>query len=229
MILKYWVRVLSFDLFPPEISSVIVYRFTYHARMDRIHRFPFFIEEESHYAPIKLSVVGSTIAGKTCMVKRFCKNKFYTFQERTFGGEFNKKFISLNGYKARLDIWDVSSLSRKCALFPKYIQGAVLVIFVFAITYRESLMDIKKLFSPLVEANLKYILNENLHPFKILVGNHCDRAQNRQCSKEDIERIARECGMDFVMECSGQMANANSGQNKHAQSMSMLYISLGSV
>ena len=79
MILKYWVRVLSFDLFPPEISSVIVYRFTYHARMDRIHRFPFFIEEESHYAPIKVSVVGSTIAGKTCMVKRFCKNKFYTF------------------------------------------------------------------------------------------------------------------------------------------------------
>ena len=101
--------------------------------------------------------------------------------------------------------------------------------FVFAITYRESLMDIKKLFSPLVEANLKYILNENLHPFKILVGNHCDRAQNRQCSKEDIEKIARECGMDFVMECSGQMANANSGQDKHAQSMSMLYISLGSV
>ena len=54
----------------------------------------------------KMIIIGNSGAGKTCLVRKFCKDTFNSNYTMTIGIEFESKDILINKEKIQLQIWD---------------------------------------------------------------------------------------------------------------------------
>lgn len=54
----------------------------------------------------KMIIIGNSGAGKTSLVRKFCKNTYNSNYTMTIGIEFESKDITINKEKIQLQIWD---------------------------------------------------------------------------------------------------------------------------
>lgn len=67
-------------------------------------------DEMDFSATYKVLVLGDSNVGKTCIVHRYCDERYYDTYISTIGIDFKQKLISLDGQAIKLQIWDVSKL-----------------------------------------------------------------------------------------------------------------------
>ena len=193
MILCLWLRTLSFELFPSEILSVIIDRFTYRKQMD----------QNLHFIRglLKVLLVGKDKVGKTALVSRWGENKFIENYEATIGVDFLTKTLDANELsfdeEVLLQIWDTAGQERFQSLGKAYYRGASVAMFCYDVTNRQSLMDIKTKWLSGVNRSAEDAL-------KVLVGNKCDLKGDKACSEQDVAEIVKECGIEKVVECSAK-------------------------
>nr|XP_037279726.1 ras-related protein Rab-13-like [Rhipicephalus microplus] len=76
-------------------------------------------------AIFKILVLGDSNVGKTCIVHRFCDERFYDTYISTIGIDFKQKIINLDGVPVKLQIWDTAGQERFRTLTTAYYRGAM--------------------------------------------------------------------------------------------------------
>ncbi|KOB67769.1 Ras-related protein Rab-8A, partial [Operophtera brumata] len=89
-------------------------------------------------ATYKLLVLGDSNVGKTCIVHRYCDERYYDIYISTIGIDFKQKIISLDGVPIKLQIWDTAGQERFRTLTTAYYRGAMGIILMYDITNLES-------------------------------------------------------------------------------------------
>ncbi|XP_013777557.1 ras-related protein Rab-8A-like isoform X1 [Limulus polyphemus] len=145
-------------------------------------------------ATYKMLVLGDSNVGKTCIVNRFCDEKFYDTYISTIGIDFKQKIINLDGMPVKLQIWDTAGQERFRTLTTAYYRGAMGIIVMYDVTNMDSFNHLSYWFRN---------IEENASPdlVKVLVGNKCDVTHLRQIERERGEKLADSFNIPFF-ECS---------------------------
>ncbi|GLV41302.1 RabX4 [Carabus blaptoides fortunei] len=141
-------------------------------------------------ATYKVLVLGDSNVGKTCIVHRYCDERYYDTYISTIGIDFKQKIISLDGVPVKLQIWDTAGQERFRTLTTAYYRGAMGILLMYDTTSLESFN------------HLSYWLRnieENASPdvVKVLVGNKCEATAQRSVDAERGQKIADNFEMPF--------------------------------
>jgi small GTP-binding protein len=136
--------------------------------------------------PIKVVVLGDHAVGKTSLLSRWHQGTFDLRQQSTIGAAFILTDFVYNSESYKLQIWDTAGEERFQALAPIYSQNAKGAILVFDLTRRESLEDLPRWRSCLLEDI----------PI-VIVGNKCDLEHARKVMYFDGSSAAKQMGADY--------------------------------
>uniref|UniRef100_A0A6B2EHB6 Ras-related protein Rab-1 n=1 Tax=Phlebotomus kandelakii TaxID=1109342 RepID=A0A6B2EHB6_9DIPT len=139
----------------------------------------------------KILVLGDSNVGKTCIVHRYCDERYYDTYISTIGIDFKQKLINLDGVPVKLQIWDTAGQERFRTLTTAYYRGAMGILLMYDVTNLESFN------------NLAYWLrniHENASPdvVTVLAGNKCEcPPAQRMVEKARGEKIAENFDIPF--------------------------------
>ena len=57
---------------------------------------------------MKVIVVGDGQVGKTCLITRFCKDKFLNEYKKTLGVDYLEKLMLIDGEEVTFHVWDTA-------------------------------------------------------------------------------------------------------------------------
>ena len=161
-------------------------------------------------------VLRGAVTGKTCLCKKIYNGKFPESDCGTVGVEFYHIPIKIDNIIIKLQIWDTCGQEVYSQIYSTYCQNSDLVMIVYAINDRVSFDKIDHYLN-----NAKSNSGKNCHYF--LIGNKKDLEYERQVSKEEGEKFAKEKNFDFFIEIS-----AKTGENLKAifiKAAKILYLS----
>jgi small GTP-binding protein len=143
-------------------------------------------------APIKIVVLGDHAVGKTSLLSRWHHGTFDLRLKPTIGAAFILTDRVCNGEVYRLQIWDTAGEERFQAIAPIYSQNAKGAILVFDLTQRESLENLPRWRSCLLE-DIPVVI----------VGNKCDLDGERQVTYFDGASVAKQMGAAYFEASAG--------------------------
>lgn len=141
-------------------------------------------------APKKYKVVllGESGVGKSSLVVRLVKNEYLPSQHSTVGASFFRYAAALDdGVTVNFDIWDTAGQERYKSLASMYYRGAAAALVVYDITVYDS-FDRARFW-------IKELLANSPDTLIALVGNKCDREDERAVSKDEAKRLAAESNL----------------------------------
>jgi len=141
----------------------------------------------------KAVFLGSSAAGKTSLIERYCKSQFNDYQEPTIGAAFNCTTIPTTPQPTRVGIWDTAGQERYDSLCPMYYRGASAAIIVFDVTECSSFAKANHWLQTLKENETKAGL--------ILVGTKIDLEEKRKIDYQRAHSLAQEYDAGYY-ECS---------------------------
>ena len=141
---------------------------------------------DDEYLGIKVTLIGESSVGKTCIINRFCKGVFNTDVESTLGANYSQKKLEKNGQKIRLDLWDTAGQEKYRAIGTHFYKESYIVCLVYDITSKESFENLKTIWYP--------DLKEYGEEYKIvaLIGNKLDKFLEEEVSEEEGRKFAKE-------------------------------------
>jgi len=148
---------------------------------------------------LKLLMLGDTGVGKTCLLLRYAHDSFSSMYITTIGIDYKVKLIELEGMKVRLQIWDTAGQERFRTITVSYFKGAHGIMLVYDITDRESFSSITHWITQIKE-------HADASVNIVLVGNKCDKEDERAVSRQEGQDLADRCGVRFF-ECSAKESN----------------------
>eukprot|EP01115_Flamella_aegyptia_P013956 TRINITY_DN7672_c2_g1_i1.p1 TRINITY_DN7672_c2_g1~~TRINITY_DN7672_c2_g1_i1.p1 ORF type:complete len:224 (+),score=59.37 TRINITY_DN7672_c2_g1_i1:25-672(+) len=146
------------------------------------------LEPQSVY---KLVLLGASDVGKSSLVLRFVKNKFFDKRENTIGAAFLTKTLKIDDNVIKFEIWDTAGQERYHSLAPMYYRDAEASIVVYDITNNESFGKAKRWLSELYKAGNKQMSIA-------LVGNKQDLDTQREVEYSEGEKYAKEQDLLFA-------------------------------
>ena len=167
-------------------------------------------------ANFKILLFGDETEGKKTLTQKFMMKLFSEGHEDTIGVDFEVKSLSVENYKIKLQMWDISGEGRFRSFLPTYISYARGCLFVYDVTEKPSLANINFWLNLVKEELTK----EEPLPI-IVVGIIPDSEKERQVSAEEGRRLANLLELDGFVEC-----NIKSGENveKMFESISKLML-----
>ncbi|XP_003743772.1 GTP-binding protein ypt2 [Galendromus occidentalis] len=142
----------------------------------------------------KILVLGDSNVGKTCIVHRFCDERFYDTYISTIGIDFKQKIINLDGTPVKLQIWDTAGQERFRTLTTAYYRGAMGILIMYDVTNMDSFNHLTYWFRNVEE-------NASPDVVKVLVGNKCDATSQRQVEASQLAKMAEQLDIAHF-ECS---------------------------
>ncbi|XP_076647888.1 ras-related protein Rab-8A-like isoform X1 [Halictus rubicundus] len=141
-------------------------------------------------ATYKVLVLGDSNVGKTCIVHRYCDERYYDTYISTIGIDFKQKIINLDGTPIKLQIWDTAGQERFRTLTTAYYRGAMGILLMYDVTSLESFNHL---------AYWLRNIQENASPdvVKVLAANKCDVTAHRTVDAERGQIIADNFDMPF--------------------------------
>lgn len=160
------------------------------------------LPQQSIVAPIRIKILsmGSAGSGKSCLIKRFCEERFIAKYIATIGVDYGVKPVKIDGNDVRVNFWDLSGHSEFFEIrneFYKDSQGAILV---FDVTSKESFEECD---AWLAEAS-KYGANPKEMPI-ILCANKIDK--KRVIAEEEGKHFAVSRGLIYYETSAGSGFN----------------------
>ncbi|KAM5157961.1 ras-related protein Rab-10-like [Mantella aurantiaca] len=138
---------------------------------------------------LKLVMTGDSNVGKTCIMSRYTDNTIPSYLS-TVGIDFKTKSIHVGDTPLKLQIWDTAGQERFHTLSVSYFRGAQGFLLVYDITNKNSFENIS-----LWMKDIKIKAGEDVEV--VLLGNKCDKEDEREVSKERGEKLAWEYGIPF--------------------------------
>lgn len=140
---------------------------------------------------IKVVLLGSTMVGKTSIVRKEMTGGFDREEAPTIGACFTTKSIEVQDQLVKIQIWDTAGQERFRSLAPMYYHNADSALLVYSIDNSASFDDLEQW----VEE-----LRKNMNPLPRLwvIGNKSDLEDQRAVSVPDAEEFAKRIGADFL-------------------------------
>ena len=150
-------------------------------------------------AKFKLVLLGKSDVGKSSLVLRFGKGKFYEFQDATIGAAFLTQNVCLGYTTVKFEIWDTAGQERFHSLAPMYYRNAQAAVVVYDITNADTFERAKK---GVGEFQRQALPDTVL----ALAGNKSDFETRRTVEYDKASAYAEENGLLF-METSAKNGN----------------------
>lgn len=142
-------------------------------------------------ATYKILVLGDSNVGKTCIVHRYCDDRYFDTYISTIGIDFKQKIIDLDGVPVKLQIWDTAGQERFRTLTTAYYRGAMGILLMYDITNCESFNHLSMWLKNISE-------NASPNVAKLLVGNKCDMNSHREVPENRGKQIAENFEIGFL-------------------------------
>ena len=141
---------------------------------------------------LKITLIGDSGVGKTCIIRRFVSNEFSDETLSTDGVNYSKKEISFEDKTVQLDIWDTAGQEQYRSLGKHFYKDSFIVILVYNITSKETFENLKNIW-------LDDVINFG-EEYKVLavVGNKCDLYEQEAVPEEDGRKFAQEHDAIFM-------------------------------
>lgn len=135
----------------------------------------------------KVTLLGNPGVGKTCIVKKFCYNKYQEQYKVTLGADFGTKQINVDGVMATAQVWDTAGQERFNSMGPAFYRGSDACVLVYDVTDPKSLTGLAEWKRTFLE---QAHVDDDDFPF-VVVGNKCDLpAHEHVVTEEDGQNWA---------------------------------------
>ena len=160
------------------------------------------INEEKNYNGIKVTLLGNSGVGKTCIILRYTKNEYNDNTLSSRGVSYSSKIISINNKEVQLDLWDTAGQEKFRSLGMYFYKDSHIVLLVYDITNKESFEDLKNVwYNDLKKYGEQYTV-------LAVVGNKCDMYEvENTVPEEEARKFAEEKNAVFML------VSAKSGDN----------------
>jgi DnaJ family protein C protein 27 len=148
---------------------------------------------------MKVISMGSEAVGKSCIIKRFCEERFIPKYLMTIGIDYGVKRVNVDGSEVRVNFWDLSGCGEFFETRTEFYKDAQAAILVYDVTNQRSFLQLD---SWVMEAN-KYGAKDLM---VAVCANKAD-APKRAVSEADGKKFAASKGFLYFE------TSAQSGQN----------------
>ena len=155
--------------------------------------------QQAHKYLFRVCLLGDAGVGKTSLLTRFCDNSFKENYNNTIGVDFRVVTLKCKDIISKVHIWDTAGQERFRSLALNYLKNSHGFIFIYDITSQESFNNVVNWINLALEKNTHTIAN-------FLVGNKCDKEEERKINKKEGENLAKLKNL-FFLETSAKLDN----------------------
>ena len=142
---------------------------------------------------LKITLIGDTGAGKTCIINRYINDDFLPDKVSTMGVFCSNKLVKENNKLLRVDLWDTAGQEQYRSLGRHFYKDSYVIILVYDITNRESFENLKIIwYKDLLKYNEKYTI-------LAVVGNKNDLYEIEKVSEDEGRNYAKEINAIFML------------------------------
>ena len=156
------------------------------AKIERINDY-----QIQHKYIFRICIIGDPSVGKSSILTRFCDNTFKENYNNTIGVDFRVVTLKYNDIVVKLHIWDTAGQERFRSLAINYFRSANGFIYVYDISNQDSFNNVNSWINLVTNNNKNAVVN-------ILIGNKCDKEDERGIEKEEGEHLAEEKHFYFL-------------------------------
>ncbi|KAJ1722137.1 RAS2 protein [Coemansia erecta] len=139
----------------------------------------------------KLVVLGDGGVGKTALTIQLCLNHFVETYDPTIEDSYRKQVV-IDDQPCVLEVLDTAGQEEYTALRDQWIRDGEGFLLVYSITSRSTFERVERFRDQIIR-----VKDQDNVPM-MLVGNKCDKAQEREVSFQEGQAMARRLGCDFV-------------------------------
>ena len=142
---------------------------------------------------LKITLIGDTGAGKTCIINRYINDDFFSNKASTMGVSCSNKLVKEDNKLLRVDLWDTAGQEQYRSLGRHFYKDSYVIILVYDITNRESFENLKIIwYKDLLKYNEKYTI-------LAVVGNKNDLYEIEKVSEDEGRNYAKEINAIFML------------------------------
>ena len=148
-------------------------------------------DNEQKADSIKITLIGNSGVGKTCIIRRYSLNHYVDNPTSTTGGNYSSKFVEIQGKKYQLDLWDTAGQERYRSLTKHFYKDAYIIVLVYDITKQDSFEELKSVWYPnVLQMGEKYTV-------LAVVGNKSDLFEDEEVKEEEARKYTESIGATF--------------------------------
>ena len=141
--------------------------------------------EEEKGDSVKITLLGNSGVGKTCIITRYTEGSFEQNKASTSGASYSQKHLVIENKEITLDVWDTAGQEKYRSLGRHFYKDAYIVCLVYDITNLESFQTLKKKwYNDLKTYGEKYSI-------VAVVGNKSDCYENEKVPEEEAREYAK--------------------------------------
>ncbi|CAE7790800.1 dnajc27 [Symbiodinium microadriaticum] len=91
---------------------------------------------------IKILTMGGGNTGKSCLVKRYCEERFISKYIATIGVDYGVKPVQIDGVSVRVNFWDLSGHQEFFEIRNEFYKDAQGIILVYDVSTRETFQEL---------------------------------------------------------------------------------------
>ena len=142
---------------------------------------------------LKVTLLGSSGVGKTCIIQRYTEDSFDENAITTSGASYCQKFIEIDKKGVLLDLWDTAGQEKYRSLGRHFYKDAYIVCLVYDITILQSFKDIQeKWYKDLKTYGEQFTV-------LALVGNKSDCYEKEEVPEDMAKEYAKEIKATFML------------------------------
>ena len=146
---------------------------------------------EEYDLMFKILLLGDSGVGKSSLLLRYTKHEFNVDMRSTIGVEFALKYLKIDNFQLKVQIWDTAGMERYRSITSAYYKGAKGVIIVYDICREKSFENVDKWIE-----DFKSKADEDA--VILLIGNKNDLDNKREVNKEEAELKAQKNKFAFM-------------------------------
>lgn len=135
----------------------------------------------------KIIFLGDAGVGKSSILRRYHRDCFTEMTDHTIGVDFFTTLMTKDSKLYKLQIWDTAGQEKFNSLITSYFKESTMAVIVFDTTDHTSFSNVQKWIN-----DYEFIskTNNSSHLVKpiIIVGNKCDKTEEREVTKKDVEK-----------------------------------------
>ncbi|EGR27992.1 hypothetical protein IMG5_185750 [Ichthyophthirius multifiliis] len=140
---------------------------------------------------LKILSVGDSSVGKSCLIKRYCEERFVNKYITTIGVDYGVKKMNISGKKVAINFFDLSGDDDYQEIRNPFFKDSQGILLVFDLDNRESFLNLLK---------WERIMKENGVDFTrsivFIVGNKTD-LNSKQIEMGEITQFIRKRGWEY--------------------------------
>ena len=142
---------------------------------------------------IKVTLIGSSGVGKTCILERYTEKIFNENYRPTSGASYSQKVLEIENRKLILSIWDKAGQEKYSSLSKYFYKDAYIVCLVYDITNLNSFKDLQeKWYKDLQTFGEKYTI-------LAVVGSESDCYENEEVPEDEARNYADKINAIYML------------------------------